>query len=391
LSGPEQEYARRITAAFSAIVDFPILVTPDWQPSLSEIDTIARGADLDSLMRDRGVSRNLAVVVPEFVVPGVRRGTSDADYNAARRKQDDLFTASLHEIFRRKGIQADNRSAVFVQPDSEEWVNGFWDSMRSLAGFIARQAREAAPLPPDETVALWEKVLNWLSAGSVSRIPLGNFLRDFLEKRFQQIRMGLVAKCVASVKSVLIKGFRAFEVEPNATVEMEAALEPAIADFRLETEALPWPLRNVVTMGQWELAINDLRFASALYMPELVADRRTELEKEFIANCSAAFETTVKQGKEALGWSASWTPQVEAEWRERFATAVHYKDLPPRMQNDPFLEKEYRYWREWAVDRLCIHVEFRSDLRQLAILLAINVVVFAVFFATWRLRHKSTA
>jgi hypothetical protein len=369
--GKAEGDARALSAATLSLVSLPIIVTTAWQQSLSKFGTLTEGGELAAVMRDRAVNRGLAVVVPQFVVPDATNATTDGDCNAARMRQDELFTESLHELLPGGGIEERKRSAVFVQPDSDRWRNPFWASMRELAGFIARQACEAEPLKLEDAEWLVEKAAQWLRTGSADRVSFRDFIRARASEFLKQIRTELVSTSIAAIKVALSQGYRALEVVSERTV-----VRAAITTLEGKADALYPVLRDIVRGELLYASIHDLRVA--LTEPiTLLNELREQFKREFWWNSSAEFDAKVNKARDPRNWLKIWVPGFKPVLLEDFVRNLHFQELHPELQR--LVAPEYDGWYARLVNAIDRVIGVRRAAWYLAILeLSLVAIIVSV-------------
>jgi hypothetical protein len=329
----EHEDVLRRTLALSAIIGLRIHVTPGQRPSFPEWRKLFEGTGINVLMTGQDVTHGLAVVVPRIGVPGMTNDRTDRDYNEARREQDASFTESLHTSYRGGHGRSDNRSVVWLQPDARARSDSYWASMREIAEFIVRLARETERLPPEDAFALFECAAQWLQEqgenfGDV--IPFGEILREHAIKQLRQIRKDLIEKYRDEAQWLFSHNYGAFAVDSEA--ESRNTVQKARSEFGRAVDRLPRPLRAVAKSSVVNSEIDELEVALTRDIPIILTAAQEKVKGEFRANCKMEYGAIVFDAKETSSLSYILDSDFEGRSLRRFSAAVDHDDLPLRMQ-----------------------------------------------------------
>jgi hypothetical protein len=209
---------------------------------------------------------------------------------------------------------------------------------------------------------------------------------DEIRERFTRVERSLATKYIAEVRSEILQGYHALEVD--AKEKLESVEMQAVDELIPEFHRLPEDWQDTLTRLMFEAAIEALRNALSREIWPLVTERQIDLRAEFSRNCSTVSEALVKEAKECLSWSTKWTPDVGDDWTNRFVEAVHYKDLSPAVQLA--LRDAYSYWRQATYNALRVQVEWRRGvidrLIGMALFLALITIVLGFGHLIKRLR-----
>jgi hypothetical protein len=335
------------------------------------------------LMAGAGSERTVAVVFPDMAVPGVTTNSTAREYNAARTAMNARHGASLRRFL------CSDRAFAFVEPDAGRWGNAYWDFQREIAGLIVRLAGEIGPRLPDDSVEQFEWSVGWFLEHGKQLVgeyfPARAFLDWLAQKRLNRALKSVVQKSVDGLKSVLLQGFRVFEVDSTASALQSETIEAAMKEVRDVPEAAEPSLPEFVAARMAENSIEILRWILYSEIPPVVEKRRSELKEEFGVNCSRTSMALVNASRRELSWWPGGTGVLEAEWTTRFSEAVVYKELPSAMQEA--VGPIYESCREVMTQQLHSEIRWIRGTFVIINLVLIGVVMWGVLMIV-RLRCR---
>jgi hypothetical protein len=308
---------------------------------IPEFETIIDSDGLDVSTISNNVTQGVAIVIPQ----NARSDSSAGDSTAAILKQEAVSTDSLRRFFGDRNVPRSRGERRTVGAASK----------KRIAAIIADVARAAPELPPQDLLALLQKAVEWQQKnGRRLGDPFGldEFLLFCVDERLMLVRWSVVDQYIEWAKQDLLRGFRAFEVEPNT--ELSESTEKAIPEFRRAVDGFPPYFRTLVTPKEWDRQMQVLKNSLREQIPCRVIMRREELKDEFTTNCTKAYDALAKEARDWVTSTGSsrkeWTPAINAKWAGRFSDVVHFGLVPPAMREE--VQEIYDYWCQYTTCRL---------------------------------------
>jgi hypothetical protein len=226
-----------------------------------------------------------------IVSPGteVTEGTTDTEFEAARRAEDAALTESLRiECQARSRSEIDESVFVFSQPDADHPADRYEAFVRDVAQAIADRAQTSRPIPREDALGLFDTAAEWMQEFDNFRgddIPVQRVFERWGRERLLQIKESILAKYRKMVAARLSYGGAILEAYPEQ--QAAAIAKEATDEFRGEFEALHREIRRAVIPGMVRVQSEIIRDTLVRQIPGMVVDRRLERVKESRRGMSA--------------------------------------------------------------------------------------------------------